>query len=243
MESPGAAPVLSGRVAVVTGAGGGIGRAIAEALAAEGALLCLVGRTASTVEATAARAGANALCYPTDLTDDGALMALVDRVQRDRDRVDVLVHCAGVHAMGTVAETPVSELDRQYRTNVRAPYLLTQALLSTLRRTRGQVVFVNSSVGMAARGRVGAYASSKHALRALADSLRDEVNTEGIRVLSVFLGRTASAMQAGVHAAEGREYRPHELLQPSDVATVVVTALSLPSTAEMTDVSIRPMRK
>ena len=62
-------------------------------------------------------------------------------------------------------------------------------------------------------------------------------------MLSVYLGRTASPMQASVHAAEGREYRPHDLLQPSDVAAVVITALGLPPTAEMTDVSLRPMRK
>jgi NADP-dependent 3-hydroxy acid dehydrogenase YdfG len=243
MDSSAAGAALSGQVAIVTGAGGGIGRAIAEGLGAAGALLCLVGRTPATLEATATRVGTNATCYPTDLTDDGELQALVERVQRDRDRVDVVVHGAGVHAMGAVAEAPVSELDWQYRTNVRAPYLLTQALLPALRQTQGQVVFVNSSAGLTARGRVGPYASTKHALRALADSLRDEVNGEGIRVLSVYLGRTASPMQADIHAAEGREYRPDDLLQPADVAAVVVTALSLPSTAEMTDVSIRPMRK
>ncbi len=243
MEAAAVLSPLSGRVAVVTGAGTGVGQAIAEALGAAGASLCLVGRTRATLEETARRAGRDPRCYPTDLTDDTQLRALAEQVQRERPSVDVLMHCAGVHAMGAIDEAPVGELDAQYRTNVRAPYLLTQAFLPVLRQSRGQVVFVNSSAGLTARGRVGAYAATKHALRAVADSLRDEVNEAGVRVLSVYLGRTASPMQAAIHAAEGRQYRPDDLLQPGDVAAMVVAALTLPDTAEVTDLSIRPMRK
>jgi NADP-dependent 3-hydroxy acid dehydrogenase YdfG len=243
VEPAGVLSPLSGRVAVVTGAGSGVGQALAEALGAAGAALCLVGRTPATLEATARRAGQDPRCYPTDLTDDVQLHALAEQVQRDRPSIDVLVHSAGVYAMGAIGELPVGELDAQYRTNVRAPYLLTDALLPALRRSKGQVVFVNSSLGLTPRGRVGAYAATKHALRALADSLREEVNEAGVRVLSIYLGRTASAMQAGVHAAEGKQYHPDDLLQPADVAAMVVAALTLPDTAEVTDLSIRPMRK
>ena len=137
----------------------------------------------------------------------------------------------------------MTELDMQYRTNVRAPYLLTQALLPLLRRRQGQVVFINSSVGLAARAQVGPYAATKHALKALADSFREEVNTSGLRVLSVYLGRTASPMQAMIHAMEGKPYYPEYLIQASDVAAVVLNALCLPRTAEVTDISIRPMHK
>jgi NADP-dependent 3-hydroxy acid dehydrogenase YdfG len=70
-----------------------------------------------------------------------------------------------------------------------------------------------------------------------------EMNEKGIRVLSVFLGRTATAMQAAVHAHEGESYRPERLVQPDDVASVVASALLLPRTAEITDISIRPMLK
>jgi NADP-dependent 3-hydroxy acid dehydrogenase YdfG len=120
---------------------------------------------------------------------------------------------------------------------------LTQLLVPALRRQQGQVVFINSSDGLSARGQVGPYSATKHALKALADSFRDEVNAEGIRVMSVYLGRTASPMQARIHAAEGKAYHPEYLLQPSDVATVVLNALCLPRTAEVTDLSIRPLRK
>jgi NADP-dependent 3-hydroxy acid dehydrogenase YdfG len=87
------------------------------------------------------------------------------------------------------------------------------------------------------------YDSTKHALKALADSLRGEINRHGVRVLSVYLGRTASEMQEGIYRMEGRPYRPEILLQPDDVASVVVNALGLPRTAEVTDISIRPMIK
>jgi NADP-dependent 3-hydroxy acid dehydrogenase YdfG len=90
---------------------------------------------------------------------------------------------------------------------------------------------------------VGQYAASKHALKAIADSLRDEVNTEGIRVLSVYPGRTASPLQAAVHQMEGRTYHPERLMQPEDVALAVINALGLPRSAEVTDIHIRPMAK
>jgi NADP-dependent 3-hydroxy acid dehydrogenase YdfG len=87
----------------------------------------------------------------------------------------------------------------------------------------------------------GQYASTKHGLKALADSLREEVNSRGVRILSIFPGRTATPTQEKVHAGEGRPYRPERLLQPEDVAAVVINALCLPRTAEVTEIKIRPM--
>lgn len=233
-------------VAVVTGASSGIGRAIALALAPRCALVALIGRAEARLRAAAAavgRQGADASTWVADLADDGAVADLVRRLHAALPRVDVLVHGAGAYAMGSFAEAPVEAFDQQFRVNVRAPYALTQALLPSLKRSRGQVVFVNSSAGLAARAGVAQYAASKHALKALADSLRDEVNPARIRVLTVYPGRTATPMQERVHAFEGRAYRPQRLLRPSDVATAVVSALSLPRTAEVTDVSIRPFAK
>jgi NADP-dependent 3-hydroxy acid dehydrogenase YdfG len=237
---------LRGRVAVITGAGSGVGRAIAGALADQGATVCLVGRTPATLEATAHAldsANVTTRCYSTDLTHDGEVQALAEQLHDDWNAVDILVHSAGVHAMGRLEVAPVVELDMQYQTNVRAPYLLTQSLLQLLRRRQGQVVFINSSAGLSARGEVGPYAATKHALKAVADSFREEVNADGLRVLSIYLGRTASPMQARIHAMEGKPYHPQYLLQPNDVAAVVLNALCLPRTAEVTDISIRPFRK
>jgi NAD(P)-dependent dehydrogenase (short-subunit alcohol dehydrogenase family) len=141
--------------------------------------------------------------------------------------------------MGATASAPVEEFDWQYHVNLRAPYLLTQSLLPMLRQGQGQIVFINSLVGLNAKGAAGQYSATKHALKALADSLREEVNADGLRVLSVFLGRTASPMQAAVHRMEGRTYKPERLVRPKDVADVVLSVLSLAHTAEATGITIR----
>jgi NADP-dependent 3-hydroxy acid dehydrogenase YdfG len=123
------------------------------------------------------------------------------------------------------------------------PYILTQGLLPLVRERMGQIVFLNSTAGLTSRANVGQYAATKHALKALADGLREEVNRDRIRVLSVYPGRTATQMQQQLHAVEGRLYHPDRLLQPGDVASVVVNALCLPRTAEVTDINIRSMIK
>ncbi len=77
----------------------------------------------------------------------------------------------------------------------------------------------------------------------MADSIRAEINSDDVRVLSIYPGRTASPQQAAIHKAEGKAYRPELLMQPADVARIVVDALKVNRTAEVTDISIRPMRK
>src|SRR5260370_931141 len=84
---------------------------------------------------------------------------------------------------------------------------------------------------------------AQHALRSIADSLREEVNADGIRVLSVFPGRTATPRIAKLFEKEGRAYQPGLLMQPEDVAEMVTHSLRLPHTAEVTEISIRPMQK
>jgi NADP-dependent 3-hydroxy acid dehydrogenase YdfG len=145
--------------------------------------------------------------------------------------------------MGPHSGAAIGDLDRQYRTNVRGPYLLTQALLPFLRPCHGQIVFMNSTVGLEARADVGQYASTQHALRAIADALRAEVNSDGVRVLTVYLGRTATARQARIFQLEGRRYSPDLLMQPDDVAQMVMAALLLPRTAEVTEIRMRPLIK
>ncbi|MGH8056985.1 MAG: SDR family oxidoreductase [Candidatus Entotheonellia bacterium] len=237
---------FAGQTAVVTGASSGIGSALALGLAAQGAAVCLVGRNLERLEAVAERARATparVLIYQADLTRDAHMHALTTRLQRDVGQLDVLVHGAGVIALGPIEDTPLEKLDWQYRTNVRAPYALTQAVLPMLRDRQGQIVFINSSVGLNARANVGQYAATKAALKAIADSLRQEVNAVGVRVLSVFLGRTASPMQAALYALEGRVYQPDLLMQPEDVAAAIMQALSLPRSVEVTDLHMRPLVK
>ena len=236
---------LRDHVAVVTGASSGVGRAIALALASQGATLYLVGRQLDRLTAVAEAAAARAArIVPSviDLTSTDGIDELVDAVRRDGGGLDILVHSAGVFARGAVGADPVA-LDEQYRTNLRAPYVLTGRLLPLFRPSRGQIVFVNSSVGLRASAGIAAYSATKQALRGLADALRDEVNPRGIRVLSVFIGRTATPMQAEIHRLESKTYRPERLLQPEDVGSTVLHALCMPRTAEITDITIRPLAK
>ncbi len=237
---------FEGQTAVITGGGTGVGAAVALALAEAGAGVHLVGRRPDKLESVAAKArglGSEATCYPGDLGANRGQLELTRRLTRNLPRVDILIQNAASYFTGLIEQASLADFDTQYQTNVRAPYILTQALLPKLKAQRGQVVFINSSSGMAAKPMSAQYDSTKHALRALADSLRGEVNAHGIRVLSVYLGRTASEMQERIYKLEGKSYRPELLLQPEDIASVIVNALSLPRTAEVTDIHIRPMIK
>jgi NADP-dependent 3-hydroxy acid dehydrogenase YdfG len=237
---------LRGGVAVVTGGGTGVGAAIALALAAEKAKLCLVGRRLEPLESIAERArqlGGEATCHSADLASESDLSELSRKLTAELTRVDILVQNAGLYIPASIESGSLDNFDALYRTNVRAPFALAQALLPLLRACCGQIVFINSSAGLRARAHSVQYDATKHALKAIADSLRDEVNAEGVRVLSVYLGQTASEMQRRIHDIAGKLYRPELLLQPQDIASIILSALTLPRTAEVTDVHIRPMIK
>ncbi len=226
----------------VTGGSAGIGRAISLALAFAGATVCAVARRRSELEVTAERAnGAGRIRpYAADVTVDRELTELARALRDQEGGVDVLVHSAGTYSSGPLETASVVDLDRQYATNARAPYRLTQCLLPSLRANAGQIVFINSIVTDSARAGVGQFAATQHALKAIADALREELKSDDVRVTSVFPGRTATARQAMIHAVEGKPYVPHRLLQPEDVAAVVLNALTMPRTAEVTDVRVRP---
>jgi short-subunit dehydrogenase len=234
---------LHGKVAIVTGASSGIGKAIALALAKDGATVAMVARRAEELERLCTEHKAAALslrAYPADIARPEDLDRLAARLRVEFEAVDILVHSAGVFSFGSFADTPAAEFDSQYRTNVLAPYALSQALLSSLRSRQGEIVFINSTAGLVAGANVSQYAATKHALKAVADSLREEVNQHGIRVLTIYPGRTATPLQATIHALENKPYRPERLMQAEDVAAMVVAALKLPRTAEVTEIRMRP---
>jgi NADP-dependent 3-hydroxy acid dehydrogenase YdfG len=233
------------QVAVVTGASSGIGKAVALSLAEHGATVCLVARRLKELETIASSSRATLselLPYQTDLSKREDLDQLITRLRTDFQHIDIIVHSAAAYERHRFACAPISDFEVQYRTNVIAPYALTQALLPRIPAQRGQIVFVNSSAGLAAPDNLSQYAATKHALKAVADSLRKEVNQDGIRVLSVYLGRTATPLQERVHEMENRTYRPENLMQADDVAAVIINALSLPRTAEVTDIQMRSVK-
>lgn len=228
--------------AVVTGASSGIGRAAARALAAAGWRVTLIARDRERLEALAREVGASggvAEPRPMDVTDDDAVRELADALAPSP--VHALVHSAGTIRLGPVADQPVDVLDAHYRVNLRAPYHLTRLLIPSLVRARGQVVFVNSGAGKHAHASWSAYAASKFGLRALADSLREELAGDGVRVTTVYPGRTATPMQEQVRAQEGKPYDPGAFVRPEDVAAQLVALLRVEPPSVVTELELRPL--
>ncbi|MGW0701864.1 SDR family oxidoreductase [Streptomyces sp. NPDC002867] len=225
---------------LITGAGSGIGAAVARRLHERGDELVLVARDAGRAKEFAARfPGARTLV--ADLDDPDRISWALGH-QTLPDRIDSLLHSAGIVDLGPVGELTPKTWRHQLNVNLIAPAELTRLFLPQLRVARGHVVFVNSGAGLNAHAEWGAYAASKHGLKALADSLRHEEHAAGVRVTSVYPGRTASPMQAKVHAQEGKEYDPERWIDPESVATTILTALDLPRDAEINDLTVRPGR-
>ena len=233
---------LNGAVAVVTGGSRGIGAAIAAALARADAHVVLVGRSSDTLESVAESCGARARSVVADLGDERAVRDLAAEVSSRHARIDVVVHAAAELAVGPVAEAPTEDFDRQYRVNLRAPYLLTQLLLPGLTAASGDVVFVNSTAGRRAAAGSSQYAATKHGLRAVADALRAEVNDAGVRVITVYPGRTDTPMQAELHRLEGRTYSPERLVGADDVAAAVLSALTAGPRAQVAEIVVLPRK-
>lgn len=228
----------SGGLAIVTGASRGIGRAVAEGLARAGLRLVLVGRGEADLRGAAARIEAPVEVVTADVASEAGVAAVARACP---DGLDVLVHSAGLFHHGPVADVPAETWRALMAVNLQGPMLLTAACLPQLKRAGGQVVFVNSTAGLADSAATGAYGASKHALRVAAETMRRDLKGSGVRVFSLFPGRTDTAMQRQVLAAEGRPGARIPLLDPADVARVAIEALALPRRADVTDLVVRPV--
>jgi NADP-dependent 3-hydroxy acid dehydrogenase YdfG len=170
-----------------------------------------------------------------DLTDVGSLADL-----ELPESLDSVVHAAGVVDLGTVAELSARHWREQLDVNLLAPAELTRVALPALRAARGTVVFVNSGAGLRAHPEWSAYAASKHGLRALADALRAEELGTGVRVTTVYPGRTATPMQQKVHDQEGKAYDDADWIRPETVADTIRHVLDLPGDATIPDLTVSP---
>jgi short-subunit dehydrogenase len=227
---------VSTRTHLLTGAGSGIGEVLAHRLRERGDEVWLLARSEERAgELAEACPGARTLV--ADLADPAAVEALADRLP---PRLDSLVHAGGVVELGTVAELSAAAWVEQVTVNLVAPAVLTRLALPALRSARGTVVLVNSGAGLVAKPQWSAYAASKHGLKALADSLRAEESGHGVRVTTIYPGRTATAMQEKVHAQEGKDYDPSQWIDPATVAAAILQALDLPDDAVLTDLSLTP---
>lgn len=193
----------------------------------------LGGRDSAALESLARELPA-ASAWPVDLTDGDAVAEAAAGVEA----LDVLVHSAGVAALGRVEQATAQVWRQNFELNVTAVAELTRLLLPALRAAEGHVVLINSGAGRNARPGWGPYAASKFALRAFAEVLHGE--EPSLRVTSIYPGRTDTPMQREIIADEGREYDPAEFLRPESVAAAVLLAVNATDDAHVTEVVIRP---
>lgn len=212
---------LSGRTALLTGATGGLGRAIAKALAARGATLALSARVPEALEALAAELpGEGHRVLPADLAEPGA----AERLAADAAGVDVLVANAGLPGAGALTDFSAEEVRRALRVNLEAPMLLAQALVPALvERGSGHLVFVASLAGKAANPRSSIYNATKFGLRGFALALRTDLVGSSVGVSLVSPG---FIREAGMFADSGAKPPPGlGTATPGQVASAVISAI------------------
>jgi NAD(P)-dependent dehydrogenase (short-subunit alcohol dehydrogenase family) len=191
---------LEGQVALVTGAGRGLGREIALGLAAEGMRLGLVGRTRATLDATlsaCAALGTKAVAVPADVTDDSQVRAAVSTIERDLGPVDLLVSNAGLRERSPAPawEADADDWWRVVETNLRGPFLLARAVLpGMVARGAGRILNVGSGMGQHPNPDWSAYATSKAGLSRLTDSLDSALEDTGVTVVEMSPGLVRTDM-------------------------------------------------
>jgi short-subunit dehydrogenase len=224
---------LAGAHVLLTGATGGLGQAIARALAARGASLTVTGRRAEVLEPLAAEIGGRALAV--DLADPAAPARLL----ADAGRVDVLVANAGLPASGRLPSFGQEDIDRALTVNLRAPIMLARALTPGMaERRRGHLVFMSSLAGRAAPTGSSIYSATKFGLRGFGLALREDLAGTGVGVSVILPGFIADA---GMFAESGAKLPPYVGTKtPEDVARAVVKAIEQ-NRAEL-DVAPLPLR-
>ncbi|MFI6446806.1 SDR family NAD(P)-dependent oxidoreductase [Kitasatospora sp. NPDC050543] len=195
---------LAGQVAMVTGAGRGIGREIAIGLAAEGMSVCLLGRTHETLIDTlkeCARHGSRGIALTVDVTRFGAVHDCVRTIKRDLGPIDLLVNNAGQIDRAEVPfwETEPGNWWQVVETNLRGPFNTMRCVLPDMvERGRGRVLNLNSGFALRPDGDYTAYATSKGALLQLSDNMADSLAAHGVVVLDISPGAVATDMTAGM---------------------------------------------
>lgn len=204
-------PSLESKAVLVTGASSGMGEEIAKAMAAAGASVAAVARNEERLNGVldeVASSGGNAVGVIRDLTEDGAPASVVEEATERLGRLDILANVAGIMELAPISDTPIESLDRQFETNVRAPFALTQSALPHLRETRGVIIFISSMAALAAFPESAAYTATKGAIDAMARQLAVELAPEGIRVNAIAPGEIDTPMNTEFYA-EHPEFVEH----------------------------------
>jgi NADP-dependent 3-hydroxy acid dehydrogenase YdfG len=231
---------LETQVALVTGAGRGIGRAVALALAREGAAVVLAARTRAELAAVAAEIremGGRALAVPTDVTQDAAVEALVEQTVGELGRLDLLVTAAGVATFGPVSGAKPADWDAMLAVNLRAVMVCCRAVLGPMiRQHRGMIVNVASVAATRPIPGAAAYAATKAGVVAWSRVLAEEVRGEGIRVGVVLPGAVDTPLWDAIANAPDRR----RMLTPDDVARAVAWMATMPAGATLEELTLLP---
>jgi NADP-dependent 3-hydroxy acid dehydrogenase YdfG len=231
---------LAGQVAIVTGAGRGIGRAIAERFAGEGASVVLASRTAKELEVVAQeieRSGAHALAVPTDVADDAAVERLVARTVEAHGRVDILVTAAGVATFGPIAEQTPRDWETMLAVNLRGVMVCCRAVLPPmLARGRGNIINVASIAANRAIAGGAVYTATKAGVVGFSRVLAEEVRKAGIRIGVLLPGATDTPLWDPIAGAPDRA----RMLRADDVARAAVLMAALPTSATLEELTLMP---
>lgn len=232
---------LTNRLAVVTGATEGIGRAIAVALGAAGAKLAICARTASNVDATIAalrESGLDAIGRACDVADPAAVRAFADFVDKERGDAAMLVNNAGIGRFASFEALTLEDWDETIAVNLRSLYLVTRAFLPGLvRASPSSIVNLASLAGRNGFEGGTAYCASKHAVLGFSKALMLEVRKSGLRVIAVCPGSVATPFMD-----KQERMRPNRdrILTAEDVAQAVLATLTLSDRAMVSEIDIRP---
>jgi 3-oxoacyl-[acyl-carrier protein] reductase len=230
---------LKDKVAVVTGSGGGIGRATVQALAQEGAKITLCGgnnteKLSITADITK-QCGAEVFVLPGDLSDGGFLESCIDKIADHFGQIDILINNAGAALNRPFEETTPEDIDRMYSINVKAPFVLCQKALPYLRES-GHAAIINISSVVGHKGYVGqaAYAASKHALIGFSKSLANEVYQHNIRVHVISPGGVYTEMVKDVRP----DLSPEGMIAPEEIADVILFLLQQRGNAVIDEICV-----
>lgn len=233
--------VLEGKTAIVTGAGRGIGRAIATDLASGGANVVLVSRTESELDSLAEEVrsrGGSALTIRADVSNESDVSKVVSETAAKFKTLDILINNAGIGRFSRVSEMETSDFDRIWQVNMRGTFLCTKAVLPFMRtQSSGDIINISSLAGRNAFIGGAAYCASKWALIGFARCLMLEVRDQNIRVITLCPGSvdTTFAGPAG-HATKS----PDAIPKPEDISSIVLHALAMPRHVMVSEIDIRP---
>jgi ribitol 2-dehydrogenase len=233
---------LHGKVALVTGASSGIGRAMARALAREGVSVALLARDSDRLRAVGAELGHAALCVPADLAEPADIDAAVAVALATFGRIDILLANAGLYVSGNVAEGDPDAWDRLLQINVNSVFRLVRAVLpGMLARRAGDIIVTSSISGHQAIHWEPVYSASKHAVQAFVHGVRRQTLNSGVRVGAVAPGMVLNELWGLTDRAEiDRKAGEGTGLRDEDVADAVLFMLTRPPNVTVRDLVMLP---